>query len=59
VGAAVNIHFDPVRPTRSVIETGLNWHHFMLPLFAFIVILFALLAKRVADVGARSANVAR
>jgi hypothetical protein len=59
VGAAANIHYDPARPTRSVIQTGLNWHHFMLPLFAFIVMLFALLAKRVADMSARKGNVAR
>jgi hypothetical protein len=59
VGAVVNIHYDPARPTRSAIETGLNWHQFILPLFAFIVMLFALLAKRVADVGARSGKIAQ
>ena len=46
---AVEVHYDPANPQRSVIETGITWHHFMLPLYAVIVLLFAALAQGVAD----------
>lgn len=49
VGQAVEVHYDPANPQRSVIETGITWHHFMLPLYAVVVLLFAALAKGVAD----------
>jgi hypothetical protein len=38
-GQAIEVHYDPANPERSVIETGLTWHHFMLPLYAIIVLL--------------------
>jgi hypothetical protein len=32
-----------------VIETGITWHHFMLPLYGVVVLLLAALAKGVAN----------
>jgi hypothetical protein len=47
-GQTVAIHYDPANPAHSVIETGITWHHFMLPLYAVVVLLFAALAGAVA-----------
>ncbi|MDB6082745.1 MAG: hypothetical protein JWN43_626 [Gammaproteobacteria bacterium] len=49
VGQPVEVHYDPTDPEHSVIETGVTWHHFMLPLYAVVVFLLAALAKGVAD----------
>jgi len=49
VGQAVEVHYDPANPQRSVIETGITWHHFMLPLYGVVVLLLAALAKGVAN----------
>jgi hypothetical protein len=46
-GQAIEVHYDPANPERSVIETGITWHHFMLPLYAVVVLLLAALAKGV------------
>ena len=56
VGATVTVHYDPGAPDRSVIVTGITWHHFMLPLFALVILPFALLAKALTD--ARAARAA-
>ncbi len=49
VGQAVVVHYQRDNPERSVIETGITWHHFMLPLYSVIVLLLAALANGVAD----------
>jgi hypothetical protein len=59
LGAAVTVHYDPGAPDRSVIVTGITWHHFMLPLFALAVLPFALLAKALTDARAAGRNVVR
>ncbi len=49
VGQTAEVHYDPANPERSVIQPGITWHHFMLPVYAVVVLLFAALAKGVAD----------
>ncbi|MEP6885259.1 MAG: DUF3592 domain-containing protein [Gammaproteobacteria bacterium] len=49
VGQRITVHYDAANPQRSAIETGITWHHFMLPLYAVVVLLLAALAKGAAD----------
>lgn len=54
VGEAIKVHYDPKPPERSVLETGITWHHFVLPLYGGVILLFAALAKGVTDALARA-----
>jgi hypothetical protein len=48
-GDIVHVHYDPAHLGRSAIITGVTWHNLVLPAVALVLLLFAALAKAVAD----------